>query len=78
MTTPPLLLFPVVVLESLPKFAAIITRMGYALTHRGIILDVGKICWMQDMAVSRSCAPPSQFRDCIYNRTIENGHVRIK
>lgn len=44
--------------------ASIITLIGYSSTHFGVMLLEGKTCWTQDTAVSRSCAPPSQFRDC--------------
>lgn len=37
--------------------------MGYLSTQLGVILASGKTCFIQDMAVSRSWPPPSQFRD---------------
>jgi len=46
--------------------ASIITRIGYLLTHFGVMVLVGKTCWTQDIAVSRSCAPPSQLRDLLF------------
>ena len=46
-----------------PSCASMMTRMGYLLMHFGVTSHVGKTRRTHDMAVSRSWAPPSQFRD---------------
>eukprot|EP01083_Nonionella_stella_P019528 54234_1 len=45
-----------------PTTTSIVTWMGYLSTENILTWASGKMDWMQDRAVSRSCSPPSQFR----------------